>query len=636
MFRFHKLNILALAFCTVVATALSAATVEEELLTRPLYDSPSFSPDGSHLAFKTMDALGRSKLAVVDCDTLSPDIIEAIDWNNPDPRWRVKNIESYHWLSNERLVFVSDVDPKKKSLHYVRREGGNSPVLLKDKNITILDANPQTEEAIVSLHTGWEYGENRVVAVGPSSEERELYRCESVNFKAVTDRGHELRLVCKDESQGGPQAWYGKDAETGEWKKLSLESWATVYGMDVNPDHILVGSSHNSPTPAVQVFSISEDKFVANLIKHSRYSMDKCAMPRVSNALGGLVGLQIDANVPTPVWMNAIFKDRFQASIDNICKGSKNRILLWDESLTHLLVERIFPDMPTQYFLINNVETKADLLCVNGSPELEPQHTAEMKFVPIKTRDGVFLDSYVTTPKKVAKNEPLVVLVKDDPFNTRWLYDWNNVAQFLAGQGYVVLQLNFRGCGGMIGEAGNAFASVEDVQRIFEDYEDAINQLAEKQGIDALRVAFVGKGGASSWIATYAQVALPNSVKCSAVLSGVYDLVQYRNGEDDESIQGLGNIPFAHQGSQLSDEDLAKLSPMLRAKDMPGSIWVAYGTWSPEPQKEHQYKFSREAAGAGVDVEKNFSRSFYGASILDNKLYQEYYKNLASFLKSKL
>jgi len=90
-------------------------------------------------------------------------------------------------------------------------------------------------------------------------------------------------------------------------------------------------------------------------------------------------------------------------------------------------------------------------------------------------------------------------------------------------------------------------------------------------------------------------VALPNSVKCSAVLSGVYDLVQYRNGEDDESIQGLGNIPFAHQGSQLSDEDLAKLSPMLRAKDMPGSIWVAYGTWSPEPQKEHQYKFSREA-----------------------------------------
>jgi len=635
MLKIPKLHALTVALCCVIAQTGLVANVEDELTIRPYVDTPSFSPDGSHLAMMTTDPFGHRMLAVTDCEKVSTDIIKVIDHDNPDPRWQVKNITEYHWLDNERLVVVSDLNADVNTLHYVKRNGGSTPELLKYKSLKVLDANPETSEAIVCLLPGYEYGEVRVVAIGPDHEERELYRCESSNFQAFTDKNHELRLVRRDESKGGPQAWFAKDRETGEWKKLSLEAWATVFGVDFNPDIILVGSHHDSPFPAVQMFNIAEDKFVANLIKHPRFAMDKAATPLFSKQHGGMVGMHIDANFPTPVWMNKDFKV-FQASMDNLFKDSKNRIVCWDDMLNYLLVERIVGDQPARYVLVNNVKGKADVLWVSGSVDLGEEDTAECKFVPIKTRDGVFLDSYVTLPRNKKKGLPLVVLVDEDPFNKRSLYGWNNEAQYLAYQGYAVLQLNFRGSGGMIGDCKNDFENVDAVKQIFRDYEDAIQVLAEKYGIDAKRVAFVGKGGAGGWIATYAQVAIPDSVKCSWALSGVYDLYQYRHGKDKEAISNLGQIPFAHEGGALSDEDLSELSPMMHTSDMHGSLQLCYGSWNPESFKDHQYKFSKEAKNGGVSVEKNVVRDFYGTNINDLKSYREVLRALKDFLKKHL
>ncbi len=105
-------------------------------------------------------------------------------------------------------------------------------------------------------------------------------------------------------------------------------------------------------------------------------------------------------------------------------------------------------DAPAVYYLFDR-ETKKLTRLYDEHPALSRFTLAPKKPVIIKSRDGLELVSYLTTPPGVeAKQLPLILLIHGGP----WFRDYGEFdpeVQLLANRGYAVLQVNYRGSTGL-------------------------------------------------------------------------------------------------------------------------------------------------------------------------------------------
>jgi dipeptidyl aminopeptidase/acylaminoacyl peptidase len=150
-------------------------------------------------------------------------------------------------------------------------------------------------------------------------------------------------------------------------------------------------------------------------------------------------------------------------------------------------------DAPAVYYLFYRGSGKITKL-YDEHPTLSRSTLAPKKPIIIKSRDGLELISYVTTPPGLeAKQLPLVLLIHGGP----WFRDYAEFdpeVQLLANRGYAVLQVNYRGSTGLGLKFFNAGTNEwgRGTQR---DLYDAV-QWAIDQGIaDPRRVAAMGWSG---------------------------------------------------------------------------------------------------------------------------------------------
>ena len=150
-------------------------------------------------------------------------------------------------------------------------------------------------------------------------------------------------------------------------------------------------------------------------------------------------------------------------------------------------------DAPAVYYLFDRGSGKITKL-YDEHPTLSRSNLAPKKPIIIKSRDGLELISYLTTPPGVeAKQLPLVLLIHGGP----WFRDYAEFdpeVQLLANRGYAVLQVNYRGSTGLGLKFFNAGTNEwgRGTQR---DLYDAV-QWAIDQGIaDPRRVAAMGWSG---------------------------------------------------------------------------------------------------------------------------------------------
>jgi dipeptidyl aminopeptidase/acylaminoacyl peptidase len=150
-------------------------------------------------------------------------------------------------------------------------------------------------------------------------------------------------------------------------------------------------------------------------------------------------------------------------------------------------------DAPATYYVFDRASKRLTRL-YDEHPALTQSTLAPKKGVVIKSRDGLSLPSYLTTPPGVeAKNLPMVLLIHGGP----WYRDdasFDPEVQLLANRGYAVLQVNYRGSTGFGLKFFNAGTNEwgRGTQR---DLFDAV-QWAIDQGIaDPKRIAAMGWSG---------------------------------------------------------------------------------------------------------------------------------------------
>ena len=103
---------------------------------------------------------------------------------------------------------------------------------------------------------------------------------------------------------------------------------------------------------------------------------------------------------------------------------------------------------PGRYFVYDKAKRSLNETMI-ARPSLEGVALASVKAIVYKSGDGTEIPAYLTLPpgKETARGLPAVVLPHGGPSaRDEWGFDW--LSQFLANQGYAVLQPNYRGSAG--------------------------------------------------------------------------------------------------------------------------------------------------------------------------------------------
>jgi dipeptidyl aminopeptidase/acylaminoacyl peptidase len=209
------------------------------------------------------------------------------------------------------------------------------------------------------------------------------------------------------------------------------------------------------------------------------------------------------------------------------------------------------------------------------------------------TRDGKSIPGYVTMLPGPTTNRPTVIMPHGGPSSRdEWGFDW--LAQFLASQGYVVIQPNYRGSAGygddFLGE--NAF---KGWKLAMSDIADAADWAVNSGLADPKRMAIVGwsYGG----YAALQSAALDPRYKSVVAIAPVADLGALRRDAEgfsnaDIAKDMIGKGPHLREGS-----------PYYNAASIKAPVLLVHGELDSNVRIAHSQRMERALRKAGTPVE---------------------------------
>ena len=252
----------------------------------------------------------------------------------------------------------------------------------------------------------------------------------------------------------------------------------------------------------------------------------------------------------------------------------------WSQDWSRLLFHVSGGKYAERYAIMDRPAHKVAVIA-NARPLIKTEDVGEVAIVNYKARDGLTIPGLVTWPVGVAeadrKNLPLVVLPHGGPASYDSVgFDW--IAQYLANEGYAVLQPNFRGSTGL----GADFATAGYGQwgrKMQDDITDGANALVKMGWADPNRMCIVGwsYGG---YAALAGGASTPDLYKCVASVAGVSDLAEmlrserYRHGPNSSTVTYwemlIGDL-------QTDREAINAVSPALHADKVKAPVLLVHG-----------------------------------------------------------
>ena len=211
-----------------------------------------------------------------------------------------------------------------------------------------------------------------------------------------------------------------------------------------------------------------------------------------------------------------------------------------------------------------------------AQPWLTADRLAPMETLKIKTRDGAEIGAYLTRPLGEVKNRPMVVMPHGGP-EARDSRGYDRQVQALAARGWLVLQPNFRGSGGL----GRAFADAGRKRwgdRMQEDVEDAVAHVVAAGWADPKKIAIFGfsYGG---YAALMGAVRKPQIYRCAVAGAAPADLMKMMDFEAKEGTDSPGYLYWARtMGDPATDAAMLRAaSPALKVDAIDIPILIVQG-----------------------------------------------------------
>ncbi|MFZ5429227.1 MAG: alpha/beta hydrolase family protein [Bacteroidota bacterium] len=267
------------------------------------------------------------------------------------------------------------------------------------------------------------------------------------------------------------------------------------------------------------------------------------------------------------------------------------------------------------------------------SPWLNENDLCEMKPISYTSRDGLTIQGYLTLPKGY-KPENLPVVI--NPHGGPWARDYwgfNPEVQFLANNGYAVLQMNFRGSTGF----GKAFweASFKQWGRTMQDdISDGVLWLIDQGIADPKRIAIYG--GSYGGYATLAGLTFTPELYAAGVdYVGVANMFTFMK-TIPPYWKPMLDMLYEMVGHPEKDSlMLAEVSPVFHVDKITAPLFVAQGANDPRVNKDESDQIVAALKARGIDVEYMVKdNEGHGFGNEENRF--DFYRAMITFLDKHL
>ncbi|MEC8448277.1 MAG: prolyl oligopeptidase family serine peptidase [Pseudomonadota bacterium] len=252
---------------------------------------------------------------------------------------------------------------------------------------------------------------------------------------------------------------------------------------------------------------------------------------------------------------------------------------------------------------------------------------AEMKVINFKNRYGDEIQSYFTEAVG-KKNAPTIVMPHGGPW-ARDYWGFHPEVQFLAAEGFNVLQNNIRGSTGYgLEHTAHVYGNFANV---LTDMFDSIEHLDSEGVIDKNNVCVYG-GSYGGYAATQGPMMRPDLFKCAISEAGLYDInAQYSSG-DIKMMRGGRKFLEDTFGDGEKAEDM---SPINYAYKLKTPYMLIHGKKDVRTPYKEAEAFMKALDKNGIKYEKMIiEKETHGFSKEENRI--EKMKRISAFFRKHL
>jgi dipeptidyl aminopeptidase/acylaminoacyl peptidase len=358
--------------------------------------------------------------------------------------------------------------------------------------------------------------------------------------------------------------------------------------------------SKQSPLPEISVVGVSKDgKSLITIDAGDSEFLSLYTMSLEDGSISGPIMQRDDADIASTIQdinrtvhgvrYSGMFPrydmldESVEADINGVLRaleGSSVYLDSWADDWSSMLFFVDGGAYAERYYLYDRA-TKRLKVISSARPEIKPEDVGEVITIEYNARDGLTIPGLITWPTNVAvadrKNLPLVVMPHGGPEAYDSVgFDW--LAQYIANEGYAVLQPNFRGSAGF----GQAFVHAgygEWGRKMQDDITDGANALVKMGWADPERICIVGwsYGG---YAALAGGATTPDMYKCVAAIAGVSHLREMLATERQEHGARSRTVTYweALIGDSNKDRDaIDAVSPALHADKFQAPVLLIHG-----------------------------------------------------------
>ncbi|MBN2807028.1 MAG: S9 family peptidase [Prolixibacteraceae bacterium] len=544
-----------------------------------------------------------------------------------------RDIAGYMWASNERLLYLKDTGGDENfQLYGVNLDGSEFKALTAFEGVRtqiIDELEDLPTEVIVGLNKrdarvfdpyrlNIETGEMVMLAENPGN---------IVGW--MTDHEGKLRVAIA--SDGVNQTYLYRETENDDFIPVLTQNFKETLEplmFTFDNKYLYARSNLGRDKEALVLYDLANAKELEVLFETDEADVSGINYSKKDKKLLGV-------NYYTAKRQLHFFDEEFKTFYEKISKelpGVEVSISSSNKAEDKLMIRTYSDKTRGAYYLYDKVSDELIHLA-ELSPWLDPENMCDMEPVQYTSRDGLTIHGYLTVPKGV-KRENLPVVI--NPHGGPWARDYwgfNPEVQFLANNGYAVLQMNFRGSTGF----GRAFweASFKQWgQSMQDDITDGVNWLIEQGIADPKKVAIYG--GSYGGYATLAGLAFTPDLYAAGVdyvgVSNLFTLLQ----TIPPYWEPMRDMFQEMMGHPVNDSLLlAQVSPVFHADKIMAPLFVAQGANDPRVNinESDQIVEALEARGIAVEymVKDNEGHGFRNE---ENRF--DFYRAMIAFLDKHL
>ncbi|MDP2560971.1 S9 family peptidase [Psychrobium sp. 1_MG-2023] len=636
--HFKLMKFAAALFISLMLTNIAHASTKygvKDFFSHGKFENVIVSPDGKHFAV-TYRKDTEVRLAIIE--RKSNKVISGFDYGE------YRRIGAVSWINNDRIIysvrkfvglwdkkggpgrtFSSNIDGSKR-IDLTEKAGGFSVVsLLREQPRHILIEKGRYEGGAIKAKLQVLDVYKGTMKFNPDSPKEDVH-----GYVANIHGNPRVAISYEQEDKDSIDVNFTlhyKDLGN-QWQKLALSSDVknprfNVLGFSADDQKFYFSSDYDDAKSlriGIHEFDLTTKK--ATLIYRSD-SVDAGTSSRRAPDNGQLVAFGFDdgfarwKSIDSEHWYSKLISSFEAAFVDS-------NVVITSMTADHNeAVIYVNSDVnPGEFYTYNRKLNKLKFYTA-VQPTLKAKDMAYMNPFKMEARDGVELHGYVTLPKGKKKNLPTIVMIHGGPHGPRDNWGWNNEAQFLAHNGYAVVQVNFRGSGGY-GKVFEESGHRKWGREMQDDVTDA-TLWAVKQGIaDKDRICVYG-GSYGGYSTAMAVVREPDLYKCGLPYVGVYSLPEMKKSGDIPTRKG-GRL-FLDKVLGSDQADLEARSPSFNVDKIKAKLFIAHGSDDQRcPMEQYdaltnalddagiKYKSMVRDEGHGYQIEKN-RYDFYSAML---------------------